>query len=93
MDIANFLMQNGIQYIYEQPYEIDTRTSEYGQYYPDFYLPDYKIYIEYFGIVKYTQKYIKLTKMNLKVYNWYLQQILQAVLRPCQGEADPRGWF
>ena len=69
MDIANFLMQNGIQYIYEQPYEIDTRTSEYGQYYPDFYLPDYKIYIEYFGIVKYTQKYIKLTKMNLKIYN------------------------
>lgn len=50
MDIANFLMQNGIQYIYEQPYEIDTRTSEYGQYHPDFYLPDYKIYIEYFGI-------------------------------------------
>lgn len=50
MDIANFLMQNGIQYIYEHPYEIDTRTSEYGQYHPDFYLPDYKIYIEYFGI-------------------------------------------
>ncbi len=52
MDIANFLMQNGINYIYEQPYEIDTRTSEYGQYYPDFYLPDYGIYIEYFGINK-----------------------------------------
>ena len=50
MDIANFLMQNGIRYIYEHPYEIDTRTSEYGQYHPDFYLPDYKIYIEYFGI-------------------------------------------
>ena len=50
MDIANFLMQNGIRYIYEQPYEIDTRTSKYGQYHPDFYLPDYKIYIEYFGI-------------------------------------------
>ncbi len=50
MDIANFLMQNGIQYIYEHPYEVDTRTSEYGQYHPDFYLPDYKIYIEYWGI-------------------------------------------
>ena len=36
MDIANFLMQNGIQYVYEYPYEIDTRTSEYGQYHPDF---------------------------------------------------------
>lgn len=50
MDIANYLTQNGIRYIYEQPYEVDTRTSEYGQYYPDFYLPDYKVYIEYFGI-------------------------------------------
>lgn len=52
MDIANFLAQNGIQYIYEHPYEIDTRTSEYGQYNPDFYLPEYDIYIEYFGINK-----------------------------------------
>lgn len=50
MDIANFLAYNGIRYIYEHPYEIDTRTSEYGQYHPDFYLPDYKIYIEYFGV-------------------------------------------
>ena len=50
MDIANFLAQNKIQYVYEQPYKIDTRTSEYGQYHPDFYLPEYDIYIEYFGI-------------------------------------------
>lgn len=50
MEIANFLMQNGIPYIYEEPYKIDTRTSEYGQYHPDFYLPDYDIYIEYFGV-------------------------------------------
>lgn len=50
MDIANFLARNGITYIYEYPYEHDTRTSEYGQYHPDFYLPEYKIYIEYFGI-------------------------------------------
>lgn len=50
MDIANFLAQNGIRYIYEYPYEVDTSTSEYGQYHPDFYLPDYNVYIEYFGI-------------------------------------------
>ncbi len=52
MDIANFLMQNGIQYIYEHPYIVDTRTSEYGQYNPDFYLPEYDIYVEYFGVNK-----------------------------------------
>lgn len=50
MDIANFLAQNGIAYQYEQAYKVDTRTSEYGQYHPDFYLPNYDIYIEYFGI-------------------------------------------
>lgn len=50
MDIANFLKQNGVSYVYERSYSVDTRTSEYGQYYPDFYLPDYDIYIEYFGI-------------------------------------------
>ena len=50
MDIANFFLQNGIQYIYEHPYKVDTRTSEYGQYKPDFYLPDYDIYIEYFAV-------------------------------------------
>jgi len=52
MDIANFLSQNGISYIYEHPYHIDTRTDEYAQYTPDFYIPDYDIYIEYFGINK-----------------------------------------
>lgn len=52
MEIANFLYLNGVEYIYEQPYQIDTRTKEFGQYKPDFYLPKYDIYIEYFGIDK-----------------------------------------
>jgi len=52
MDIANYLFQNGVRYIYEAEYKVDTRTSEYGQYHPDFYLPDYDIYIEHFGINK-----------------------------------------
>ena len=50
LDIANFLESNGILYLYEQEYVQDTRTNEYAQYYPDFYLPEYNIYIEYFGI-------------------------------------------
>ena len=50
MDIANFLFRNGIEYEYEKAYEIDTRTAEHAQYHPDFYLKEYGIYIEYFGI-------------------------------------------
>ena len=52
MDVANFLYQNNIRYQYEATYRFDTRTEEYAQYHPDFYLPDYDIYIEYFGINK-----------------------------------------
>ena len=50
LDIANFLYQNQIRYEYEASYKFDTNTAEYGQYHPDFYLPDYDLYIEYFGI-------------------------------------------
>lgn len=50
MDIANYLNQNNINYIYEEPYKYDVADAEYGQYRPDFYLPDYNIYIEYFSI-------------------------------------------
>lgn len=49
--IANFLFLNGISYEYEskfkQPYESSEKRRIYK---PDFYLPDYKIYIEHFGV-------------------------------------------
>lgn len=50
--IANFLLCNGIAYEYERPYECDTATQEHAQYCPDFYLPDYRVYIEFFAVDK-----------------------------------------
>lgn len=50
--IANFLFLNGIEYIYENDYEYPTASKYYRQYKPDFYLPDYGIYIEHFGITE-----------------------------------------
>lgn len=52
MEIANFLAQFMIEYRYEELYKFDTRTEEFAQYKPDFYLPKYDIYIEYYGINK-----------------------------------------
>lgn len=49
-EIANFLYLHGVNYAYECRYEHDTATSEKRQYRPDFYLPEYDIYIEHFGI-------------------------------------------
>lgn len=43
--IANFLYVNGITYAYEKAYPHGT-----GVYRPDFYLKDYDIYLEHFGV-------------------------------------------
>jgi DNA helicase-4 len=48
--IANFLYLNGIAYEYEKPYEYETADKDYSQYKPDFFLSDYNIYIEHFGV-------------------------------------------
>ena len=45
--IANYLYLHGIKFHYERPYEVRTETRKYRQYRPDFYLPDYGIYIEH----------------------------------------------
>lgn len=49
-EIANFLYRQGVEYQYEAKYKIDTRTPDYKQYQPDFYLTDYDIYIEHFAV-------------------------------------------
>ena len=49
-EIADRLRMLGVGYEYEATYPIDTRTSEHGQYHPDFHIAGTDIYIEYFGI-------------------------------------------
>lgn len=55
LEIANWLYLNGIRYEYEKKYDkpvpADT-TKKYRVYKPDFYLPDYDIWIEHFGVDK-----------------------------------------
>lgn len=50
LDIANFLSINGVEYDYERPYEKDTADGKHSQYCPDFFLTEYNVYIEHFGI-------------------------------------------
>lgn len=50
--IANYLFLNGIDYEYEQKYPYDDEHNYRKVYRPDFYLPQYDIYIEHFGINK-----------------------------------------
>ena len=48
--IANHLFRLGLRYQYEANYKHKTSGPDYRQYQPDFYLPDYGIYLEHFGI-------------------------------------------
>ncbi len=48
--IANYYFINGINYTYEKTYEINTETKLHRQYTPDFYLDDYNIYHEHYGV-------------------------------------------
>lgn len=48
--IANYLFLNGINYIYEMEYPYPQEDKYRKKYRPDFYLPDYDIYIEHFGV-------------------------------------------
>ena len=49
-EIANFLYLNGVDYVYEKKYEHDLSSEKKRQYKPDFYLPEYALYIEHFAL-------------------------------------------
>ena len=50
LEIANYLTEHGVEFRYEDPYEIPTTTRRYRQYQPDFFLPGHGIYIEHFAL-------------------------------------------
>lgn len=48
--IANYLFRMGVNYQYEATYQPIQRSATHRAYKPDFFLPDYEIYIEHFGV-------------------------------------------
>lgn len=85
--IANYLYINGINYVYEESYKYDISSKKHRQYHPDFYLPDYEIYIEHFGINKnqrapqYTkieeEKYLEGIKFKRKIHKKYQTKLIE----------------
>ena len=50
LKIANFLCLNGVKYEYEQIFQPEQKDARYKKYRPDFFLTDYNITLEHFGI-------------------------------------------
>lgn len=48
--VANFLYLNGVNYVYERPYDVDVSDSTHSQYRPDFYYPDSDVWHEHWAL-------------------------------------------
>ena len=69
--IANILYLNGIEYEYERLYPKHLANKKYSQYRPDFYLSEYDIYIEHYGISRES----KVPWLNAKMEQEYLRSM------------------
>jgi hypothetical protein len=66
--IAYFLDQNDIKYQYEPAVLVRADQEKQRIWYPDFYLPEFKMYIEYFGMIA-DQNYARGVKTKQAVYS------------------------
>ena len=48
--IANFLYLNGVDYVYERPYDVDVSDGGHSQYRPDFYYPGIDVWHEHWAL-------------------------------------------
>lgn len=48
--VANFLYLNGIEYLYERPYDVNVADATHSQYRPDFYYPAIGVWHEHWAL-------------------------------------------
>ena len=63
--IADWLRRNGVRYVYEYP-AFDRKGLVISR--PDFYLPDYCVYVEYWGLVGTGKEYAKTMRWKAAQY-------------------------
>ncbi len=66
--IADYFVQNGIRYQYETGARTDALLFKKTFAHPDFYLTDYGIYVEYWGLVNASKEYRQIMKWKMKQY-------------------------
>jgi hypothetical protein len=66
--IANFLSENSIKYEYERGVLVNAGDNKQRIWYPDFFLQEFKTYIEYYGMVG-NQNYDQGIKTKQAVYD------------------------
>jgi len=72
--IANYFKENEINYVYEKDLMGKFLFWDYKITAPDFYLPDYDVYVEFWGLVEANDewtrmKYVKNMKRKIAIYH------------------------
>ncbi len=72
--IADYFAKNQIRYVYEQEAIRTFRFHRYKLSIPDFYLPDYGVYVEYWGLVNADdywtrERYVRNMKRKMAIYH------------------------
>lgn len=66
--IADYFYDNQINYIYEKPFEKGFWIFKNELAKPDFYLPDYDVYVEYWGLID-NKDYFQLMRFKMRSYH------------------------
>lgn len=67
--IADYFTRNGIRYVYEKGAQTDALIFKQTFAHPDFYLPDYNVYVEYWGLVDKSREYQRNMKWKMAQYH------------------------
>jgi hypothetical protein len=67
--IADYFANNGITYVYEWKAQTNALIFKRTFAHPDFYLPDYNVYVEYWGLLGATKEYERLMKWKMAQYH------------------------
>ena len=72
--IADYFVKNNINYVYEREAKGKVLFFNYKISSPDFYLPDYHVYVEYWGLVdaddsRTRAQYVKNMKRKMAIYH------------------------
>jgi len=67
--IADYFAQSGIRYAYEWKAETNALIFKRTFAHPDFYLIDYNVYVEYWGLVGASKEYERIMKWKMAQYH------------------------
>jgi hypothetical protein len=67
--VADYFTDNGIRYLYEWKAQTNALIFKQTFAHPDFYLPDYNVYVEYWGLLGASKEYERVMKWKMAQYH------------------------